>query len=753
MNESVDYRALLESVPGGIALLQKKGSIWQILYAAPDTRRLLGAHSEQTSIDFCELVHPEDCALFTERLEGAALSGRRVTVQYRIRQNEGLAWVESTLGPAPGQSAGVLAITFHDITAHKTAEEEIEKKNAPFRIMADHAPVLIWMSGTDKLCYYFNQVWLEFTGRSLEQEIGNGWADGVHPDDFQHCLNIYVSSFDQRKKFSMEYRLRSKDGTYRWILDNGSPVFNAAGEFQGYIGSCVDITELKLVERALKESEQRLRSIVDNEPECVKIVARDGRVIDMNPAGLAMLEADTLEEVTSCNVLNFIEESHRAAFQEMHERVMKGEPASLEFEVVGKRGTHRWLETHAVPLFDENHNVKYHLAVTRDVTDKRSLAEQLLQSQKLSSLGTLASGIAHDFNNILAIILGYLPILERLRANPEAFSKTLASVQTAAERATTLVQQLLTFARKAEFQPESVDVNLLLQEVGAMLSQTFPAGINIEARIEGNLPFILFDANRFQQVMMNLCINARDAMPSGGTLTIEASRVAGSRLAGRFPGPLVPEYLRIVLEDTGTGMDDATRRKAFEPFFTTKKPGRGTGLGLSVVYSILRQHQGFIEIESEPGKGTRVTIYIPTTDKEPRKLKPRPPEITKGHLQTILVIEDEAMLREITEDLLSAAGYRVITAADGPEGIACLEQNTEIALAVSDLGLPSMSGAEVVNTLLAIRPDLKIIVCSGFIDPAASAQFTQKGIQILQKPYRAADLLTAIGNALERPSP
>lgn len=570
----------------------------------------------------------------------------------------------------------------------------------------------------------------------------------THPQDVLRVEDLFASLIANPEiRPTAEYRCRHKDGSYRWIESTFSNMLSEPG-VAALVVNFRDISERKKAEEEARSSAQRLRSIVENEPECVKVLSREGKVIDMNAAGLQMLEAGSLEEIRNANLLDFVVQNHRDAFAALHQSVMHGQSGILEFEVVGSKGTHRWLETHAVPLFNDSHEVEFLLAVTRDVTDRRSLAEQLLQSQKLSSLGTLASGIAHDFNNILAIILGYLPMLQKLRSDPQAFTNTLGSVQIAAERATALVQQLLTFAHKANFRPEAVRVHSMLKEIGTMLAQTFPRSIAIEIRAEEGLPSALFDPNQFHQVMMNLCINARDSMPSGGTLSMSADAVASGRLAGRFPGPLSPEYIRIAVADTGTGMDELTRRRVFEPFFTTKAPGQGTGLGLSVVYSILHQHRGFVEIESTPGKGTRVTLYVPTTAGQPAEDSSLPPAADSGSSAKILIIEDEPMLREITEAALTSAGYSVLSAANGPEGIACFEAQNSITLVVSDLGLPGMSGEEVVKRLLSIRPGIKIIVCSGFVDPAAASELGSLGVQILQKPYRSSDLLTAVRNAL-----
>ncbi len=742
------YRALVKNAPGGTVLLSNINDQWRMTYADEGAERLFGYAAE----DLCklapdELTHPAD----VERVIGLLLEvisnpSRKNTAEYRFRHKDGTwRWIESVFSNMLAEpEVRAIVINFRDIERQKKAEIELRESETRFRNLADQAPVLIWMSGTDKLCYHFNKVWLDFTGRSMAQEQGNGWAEGVHPDDFDRCLQIYVNAFDRREEFRMEYRLKRYDGVYRWILDNGHPTYNAAGAFTGYIGSCIDITDFKDAQQKLEASEQRLRLILNSEPECVKIISREGNIVDMNPAGQRMLECASLEEVQSRPVMEYIAEPHREAYMKLHRRIMDGETGMMEYQVIGRKGGRRWLETHAVPLRDANGTVQFHLAVTRDITDRRNLADQLLQSQKLSSMGTLASGIAHDFNNILAIIFGYLPMLEKNRLDPAAFTRTLDSVQTAADRASRLVQQLLTFAHKTEFTPEPVNVKSLISEIAAMLSETFPPNISIAPHLETELPSALFDAGQFHQMMMNVCINARDAMPEGGVLTISVSTVAAASVARRFPDPLPCDYIQIIVEDTGAGMSEETRRHMFDPFFTTKAPGRGTGLGLSVVYSILQHHHGFIEVESQPGAGTRILIYVPTTANAPAARKEQRDEFMEGDRRTVLIIEDEPMLLETTSEMLQAAGFEVLTATEGFTGLSLCEKHPELYAVVTDLGLPGIGGEEVVRRLRAMRPEIKIVVSSGFIDPKANTVLTAAGAEILLKPYRMDALVGAL---------
>jgi PAS domain S-box-containing protein len=362
----------------------------------------------------------------------------------------------------------------------------------------------------------------------------------------------------------------------------------------------------------------RWRAVFDAEPECVKIVDATGRLVDMNPAGLAMLEVSSLEEAQRYELLHYILPQYRASFVELHRRVMRGDTGLLEFEIEGLRGARRWLETHATPLRDIHGNIEALLGITHDITARRrnehALREreaQLYHAQKLESVGRLAAGIAHDFNNMLTVVNSTADLLiERLPPESD-MSDDARAIREAATQAAGLTRQLLAISRKQELKPEVVDLNRLVSDTQALLQRALGRDVELMVRRPAGPVEAVVDPAQLQQVVVNLAVNSRDAMPGGGTLTIEtAVQLVNGEMPPHprlRPGP----YAVLALSDTGTGMDDGTLRQAFEPFFTTKPAGVGTGLGLSIVQGIVTQSGGEVALRSAPNEGTTVTIYLP----------------------------------------------------------------------------------------------------------------------------------------------
>ena len=391
----------------------------------------------------------------------------------------------------------------------------------------------------------------------------------------------------------------------------------------------------------------------------------------------------------------------------------------------------------------------------RDITERRKLEAQFLQAQKIESLGTLAAGIAHDFNNILAIIILHASVLEKDPTDPQIIKKNSEAITKAGMRGANLVKQMLTFARKTDVLFESVLLNDTVSEVAKLLAETFPKTITVSLHLENGLPGIEADATQLHQVLLNLCVNARDAMPSGGTLTITTGRESGEVLRAKLPKATAHDYIVLSVADTGTGIDEETQRRMFEPFFTTKERGKGTGLGLSLVFGIMESHNGFVTVQSEQGQGTTFHCYfpVPHTTRKLAQVEERAIEEIPGGRETILVVEDEELLRELAKALLETKGYTVLTAGDGEEAFTLFQQHqNEIQLVISDLGLPKFSGDELHRKLKVMNPTLPFILASGFISPGMKAQVLREGVKaFIQKPYDPNEVLRAIRSVLDKP--
>jgi PAS domain S-box-containing protein len=507
-----------------------------------------------------------------------------------------------------------------------------------------------------------------------------------------------------------------------------------------------DIARRVILEQALQESEQKYKDLVENSMVGIFKTTLSGKILYVNRALLSMLEFDSPDELLAQNVIvRYKNPEKRQVLLDQLRR--DGKVASIELEILTKTN-----KTKNV-LLSATLNGETISGMIRDITSMRLLEQQLLQVQKLESLGTLAGGIAHDFNNILGIILGHALMIERTQYNPDRVRRGLQSIISASQRGAGLVRQLLTFARKTDVLLGPVHVNHIVTEVTKLLSETFPKTIVISAELGTGLPVITADLNQLHQVLINLCLNARDSMPEGGTLSIRTKRIAGSTIVERFSGITAPEYVLIEVSDTGAGMDEETKRRVFEPFFTTKERGKGTGLGLAVVFGIMESHGGFIDVESEISSGTTFSLYFPVKANglEMLEITKEIPEDVHAGAETILLVEDEEELRNLAEVVLTKKGYVVLTARDGEEAIETYRhRHREIALVVSDLGLPKLSGEDVLRRLKEFNPDVRLLLVSGFVEPEQKAEILKAGaIEVLPKPYSPNELLKKVRDALD----
>ena len=399
------------------------------------------------------------------------------------------------------------------------------------------------------------------------------------------------------------------------------------------------------------------------------------------------------------------------------------------------------------------------LALLRDMEERKKLEEQLLQAQKMESIGTIAGGIAHDFNNILNIIQSYASLLAKRSAEKNQLAESLEAISEAVQRGAGIVRQLLTLARKTGARLEPTDANGLMVELTNLLKEIFPKTIDLSLELS-EVPLVMADANQMNQVILNLCVNARDAMPQGGNLLLKSDVVSGTELRQRFNEAKEDRYLRIRVSDSGMGMDAETRSRIFEPFFTTKEHGHGTGLGLSVVYGIINNHGGFVDLKSEIDQGTTFDIYLPLPKEElelveikrqldeERKVRP-------GAGATLLFVDDETIQLHLMEKVLEREGYRVLTASDGAEAVEMhLRHQDEIAIVILDLQLPSINGWEAFQMMRKIQPRLKALFATGFAPPEIEAKLTQGEIGgIIMKPYELDEVLKKISEILQEPPP
>ena len=518
-------------------------------------------------------------------------------------------------------------------------------------------------------------------------------------------------------------------------------------------------------EDALREREARLRTIIDAEPECVKIVAPDGRLLEMNPAGLAMIETDAIESVRDRSVYPLLAPEHRAQFRAMHERVLRGEDAQLEFDIIGLKGTRRSMDTHAVPLRDAHGAIIGQLAVTRDITERKRAAlesellhRKLQETQKLESLGILAGGIAHDFNNLLTGVLGHASLakLDLPSGNPAL--ENIDQIEHAARRAAELCRQMLAYSGKGRFVIQRLDLNQIVEDTTHLLQISVSKHCVLRTNLTHPLPAISADATQVRQIIMNLVINASEAIGArSGVIALNTGvvRADASYLQTlRFTPDIPPgDYVFIEVSDNGNGMDEATLRQIFDPFFTTKFTGRG--LGLAAVLGIMRGHHGGVKVYSEPGRGTTFKMLFPCVAgaADALNLPPTAQEAWRGH-GTILVVDDEETVRAVAARMLEALGFGVVLAEHGRDGFDKFRLEPDrYTLVLLDLTMPHMDGQETFRQLRLLRPETKILLMSGFNQQEAVSYFTGKGLAgFVQKPFELATLAIELRRVLESPA-
>ncbi len=500
--------------------------------------------------------------------------------------------------------------------------------------------------------------------------------------------------------------------------------------------------------QVLHRSENRLRAIFEAEPDGVHVSGRDGKVTEINPAGLSLYEADSIAQLAADSMARFVVPEHHQLFEAATAAVWRGEKSCLEFEVVALRGTRRWLELHAAPLLNPQGDVVAMLGITRDNTARRELELQFVQAQKMEVVGQLAGGIAHDFNNMIGIIMGYSEIvLGQLTDGTEMHSDLLRIFHTA-QRAAALTRQLLIFTRMEMPEPTVIDLSDLVAAIDPMLRRLIGENITMLTRPSVGLGTIEADPGQIEQVLMNLIVNARDAMPAGGTIVVSTSAITVA-LEDRPPA----DYVVLAVADDGCGMSPEVKAKIFEPFFTTKLPGSGTGLGLATCQTIARRWGGYITVDSEVGGGTKFQIYFPVVQRSfDMTVAADQPGTLPGGTETILVVEDEPGLLELAASVLERQGYEVLRAGNGQEALKIVQHHRgkPIDLVVTDMVMPVMGGRAMAEWLCATNPEIKILFTSGYTECGLDDEFAA-GIAFLAKPYTPSALTRKARAVLDAP--
>ncbi len=680
--------------------------------------------------------------------------------------------------PLTGVADGEHMVLLYDISARTRAEADLQAAARWQHALVTHAGDVIVSTDLAGNILTFNPAAERMLGYAASEMIGR--TPAVFHDaeqvverarEFSHELgeeilpgfDVFVAKAIRELPNRHDWTFIRKDGSRFQVSLAVTVLRGASGEIEGFMGVATDLTSRLQAESALRASEARYRTIVEAEPECVKVVSASGELLEMNPAGLAMLEADTLDDVRGRGLAEFIVPEHRAAFSALHKQAMGGVPGLVEFEVVGLHGTRRWLETHAAPLPDADGRVDKILGITRDITSRRqaiaeqaALQAQLAQAQKLESIGRLAGGVAHDFNNMLGVILGHAEMALQEVSPDQPCYLDLKEIQNAAQRSAALTRQLLAFARKQPIEPQLLDLNSAVAATLSLLQRLIGENITMEWQPSAALWPVWMDPSQLDQILTNLCVNARDAIATKGlgtgTVTITTKNVVVDTAFGRVhPEALAGDFVCVAVSDTGRGMEPAIVQHVFEPFFTTKRVGEGTGLGLATVDGAVRQNRGFITVQSVVSAGTTFEIFLPRHAAAARATSADASEreSTGGH-GTILVVEDEPSILKLTRTMLGRLGYDVL-AADGPTAAMALAaaHTGPIDLLLTDVIMPGMNGSDLAGALRKRYRTLQVLFMSGYTADIISDQgVMDDAVHFVQKPFTARDLQIAVESAL-----
>lgn len=641
-----------------------------------------------------------------------------------------------------------------EIAERMRVEDALRESEQKLRDIIEHSTNLFYAHDTDQKIFYVSPQSRQF----LDCEPGEAlihWTEFITDNPINtlgYTLTQKAIETGQRQPMYF-LELRTKLGRTLRVEVREAPVVRN-GKTVAIVGSLTDVTEHKRAEEALRESEERFRSLFEESKDVVFFGTLEGKIIDVNNAGVELFGYASKEEFFEVDIPRDLF-AHPNDWRK-HQEILFTQGYVKDFELVLKRkdgSKLNVLETSSV-VTDAHGTIVAYRGIIRDVTEQKKLEDQLRQAHKLQSIGILVGGIAHNFNNILGIILGYVSLLRREKENGVRFTEGVEAIQKAVERGAALVRQLLTFARKTDVQLAIVDVNDIIRELARMVMETFPKTIAISLNLKPDLPVVKIDQNQIHQALLNLCVNSRDAMMGEGTLSIATSLVETFQLRERFEGVSGEYYVAIEVVDTGVGMDETTRNHIFEPFFTTKDIGKGTGLGLSVVYGIVKSQNGFIDLQSAQGKGTKFIIYLPAAfggSTIPFGKNTILYEELSG-TETVLVVEDEPSLLDLLKFFLVNKGYTVLSAKDGIEAVDSYHQHWDkIQLVVMDIGLPRLNGWESLKRMREINPEVLVILASGYLTPDIQEDAKKQGIDIfISKPYMSEKVVLAVREALDK---
>lgn len=640
---------------------------------------------------------------------------------------------------------------YHHFLIHKIRKQTLEREEL-FALISENAVDMIAIVDMRGRRLFNSLSYEKVLGYTTDELHSSSAFDQIHPDDRKLVEQATEEARASGTGKTLDYRFRHKNGSWMVLESTSSVTRNPSGEPDKLVIVNRDVTEQRRAGEALRRSEADFRSVVERAPYGICRATVAGRFVQANPALQQMLGYETPSDLLPRNLAADIfgdeEAFHRFT------QALTGTAGVKDLEIRWKRkdGMPIDVRCSGVHVAAKNDSEAYLQIFVEDVTEKRSLERQLRTAQKMEAIGRLSGGIAHDFNNLLGVIIGYSRVLRKSLGDENPLCEHVVEIEKAGERAASLTKQLLAFSRQQILTPSVLNLNALISDLHKMLPQLLGEDIHLVLDLNESLGNVKADQSQLEQVVMNLAVNARDAMPQGGQLTIRTANVQlDESYTANHPGSKEGSYVLLSVSDTGTGMDSATLARIFEPFFTTKQRGKGTGLGLATVYGIVKQSNGYIWAESALQQGSSFQIYLPRFEEAPVTRESCAVTVALRGSERILLVEDAEPLRRLVQALLLAAGFQVVSAATGEEALRIAEDaNDNFDLLLTDVVMPGINGRALAEQLLRKRPGLRVLYMSGYTDTVMEGDGgSEREMRVLQKPFSEETLVRTIRDVLD----